>query len=64
MAEGRRTDTGQAEQVGGLSVVTTATDGVRVLALAGEIDHHTGGQLSRALGRFFRIIGSLVWVCR
>ncbi|MFE7964935.1 STAS domain-containing protein [Streptomyces cellulosae] len=49
MAEGRRTDTGQAEQVGGLSVVTTATGGVRVMALAGEIDHHTGGQLSRAL---------------
>lgn len=49
MAEGRRTDTGQVEQVGGLSVVTTATGGVRVMALAGEIDHHTGGQLSRAL---------------
>ncbi|MEU7428763.1 hypothetical protein [Streptomyces sp. NPDC040750] len=49
MAEGRRTDTGQAEQVGGLSVVTTATDGIRVLTLAGEIDHHTGDQLRRAL---------------
>jgi stage II sporulation protein AA (anti-sigma F factor antagonist) len=43
------TDTGQAEQVGGLSVVTTATDGIRVLTLAGEIDHHTGDQLHRAL---------------
>ncbi|WP_369153920.1 hypothetical protein [Streptomyces sp. R02] len=48
MAEGRRTDTGQAEQVGELSVVTTATDGVGVLALAGEIDYHTGGQLEYA----------------
>lgn len=37
------------KQVGGLSVVTTFTDGVRVLTLAGEIDHHTGDQLRRAL---------------
>ncbi|MGA5089221.1 STAS domain-containing protein [Streptomyces sp. NRRL F-5527] len=29
--------------------MTTATDGVRVIAPAGEIDYHTGGQLSRAL---------------
>ncbi|AYN43252.1 anti-sigma factor antagonist [Streptomyces dangxiongensis] len=43
------TDTGQAEQAGGLSVVTTATDGIRVLTLAGEIDHHTGDQLRHAL---------------
>ncbi|MEU0247288.1 STAS domain-containing protein [Streptomyces sp. NPDC006235] len=49
MAEGRVTDTGQAEQVGGLSVVATSTDGIRVLSLAGEIDHHTGDQLRRAL---------------
>ncbi|MFI6039247.1 STAS domain-containing protein [Streptomyces sp. NPDC051315] len=37
------------KQVGGLSVVTTFTDGVRVRTLAGEIDHHTGDQLRRAL---------------
>ncbi|MGA5120900.1 STAS domain-containing protein [Streptomyces pseudogriseolus] len=37
------------EQVGGLSVVTTSTDGIRVLTLTGEIDHHTGDQLRRAL---------------
>jgi stage II sporulation protein AA (anti-sigma F factor antagonist) len=43
------TDTGQGEQAGGLSVVATATDGIRVLTLAGEIDHHTGDQLHRAL---------------
>ncbi len=43
------TDTGQAEQVGGLSVMTTTTDGIRVLTLAGEIDHHTGDQLRHAL---------------
>ncbi|MCZ0210712.1 STAS domain-containing protein [Streptomyces sp. UMAF16] len=46
MAEGQMTDT---EQVGGLSVVATSTDGIRVLTLAGEIDHHTGDQLRRAL---------------
>jgi stage II sporulation protein AA (anti-sigma F factor antagonist) len=49
MAEGRRTDTGHADQVGRLSVVATATDGIRVLTVTGEIDHHTGGQLRRAL---------------
>ncbi|QTD95825.1 Anti-sigma F factor antagonist [Streptomyces cyanogenus] len=43
------TDTEQAEQVGGLSVVATAADGVRVLTLAGEIDHHTGDQLRNVL---------------
>jgi stage II sporulation protein AA (anti-sigma F factor antagonist) len=37
------------EQVGGLSVVATSTDGIRVLTVAGEIDHHTGDQLRRAL---------------
>ncbi|MEV6962773.1 STAS domain-containing protein [Streptomyces sp. NPDC051207] len=49
MAEGRMTDTGRTEQVGGLSVVATTTDGIRVLTLAGEIDHHTGDQLRQAL---------------
>ncbi|KOV97356.1 anti-sigma factor antagonist [Streptomyces sp. NRRL B-3648] len=32
-----------------MSVVTTATDGIRVLSLAGEIDHHTGNTLRQAL---------------
>ncbi|MER5717544.1 STAS domain-containing protein [Streptomyces sp. NPDC002132] len=39
----------QTERVGGLSVVVTATDGIRVLTLSGEIDHHTGDQLRDAL---------------
>ncbi|MFF3890404.1 STAS domain-containing protein [Streptomyces sp. NPDC001914] len=43
------TDTEHAEQTGQLSVATTATDGVRVLILAGEIDHHTGDTLRQAL---------------
>ncbi|CAL9336697.1 STAS domain-containing protein [Streptomyces griseomycini] len=43
------TDAGQAEQSGWLSVVAAATDGIRVLTLAGELDHHTGDQLRQAL---------------
>ncbi|MGW2836067.1 STAS domain-containing protein [Streptomyces sp. NPDC001286] len=34
---------------GRLSVVATTTDGIRVLTLAGEIDHHTGDTLRQAL---------------
>ncbi|MFG2359020.1 STAS domain-containing protein [Streptomyces sp. NPDC048521] len=49
MAEGRMTDTEQAGRPGGLSVVATATDGIRMLSLAGEIDHHTCDQLRQAL---------------
>ncbi|MER8225344.1 STAS domain-containing protein [Streptomyces sp. NPDC094143] len=49
MAEGRKTGTGRAAPAGGLSVVATATDGIRMLTLTGEIDHHTGDQLRRAL---------------
>ncbi|MER8226373.1 STAS domain-containing protein [Streptomyces sp. NPDC094143] len=49
MTEGRKVDTGRAAPAGGLSVVATATDGIRVLTLTGEIDHHTGDQLRRAL---------------
>ncbi|MFJ3446530.1 STAS domain-containing protein [Streptomyces sp. NPDC086081] len=32
-----------------MSVVATATDGIRVRTVTGEIDHHTGEQLRRAL---------------
>ncbi|MEU8825146.1 STAS domain-containing protein [Streptomyces sp. NPDC048636] len=39
----------QAGQSGQLSVVTTTTDGIRVLTLTGEIDHHTGETLRQAL---------------
>ncbi|MGW2697770.1 STAS domain-containing protein [Streptomyces sp. NPDC001296] len=52
MGEGRIPDTEQAEQApppGGLSVVATSTDGIRVLTLIGEIDHHTGEALHQAL---------------
>ncbi|MFD5270510.1 STAS domain-containing protein [Streptomyces sp. NPDC058335] len=49
MVEGEMADTGQAEQPGQLSVVSTATDGIRVLTLAGEIDHDTGQALRQAL---------------
>ncbi|MEW2306862.1 STAS domain-containing protein [Streptomyces sp. NPDC006655] len=49
MAEGEMADTGQAEQPGQLSVVSAATDGIRVLTLAGEIDHDTGQALRQAL---------------
>ncbi|MFF8366916.1 STAS domain-containing protein [Rhodococcus erythropolis] len=49
MAERGMTDTGHTEQVGRLSVVAAATDGIRVLTVAGEIDHHTGDQLRDTL---------------
>jgi stage II sporulation protein AA (anti-sigma F factor antagonist) len=49
MAEGEMAHTGQAEQPGRLSVASTATDGVHVLTLAGEIDHDTGQALRQAL---------------
>lgn len=38
-----------AAQVGQLTVVHTLTDGIRVVSLAGEIDHHTGDALRAAL---------------
>ncbi|MDI1457029.1 STAS domain-containing protein [Streptomyces sp. ATE26] len=37
------------QAAGQLSIVATATDGIHVLAVAGEIDHHTGDTLSQAL---------------
>ncbi|MGW7259146.1 STAS domain-containing protein [Streptomyces sp. NPDC054834] len=36
-------------QPGRLSVVSTATDGIHVLTVAGEIDHHTAQPLQHAL---------------
>lgn len=42
-------DTEQAEQPGRLSVVTSTTEGIHVLTLAGEIDHDTGETLRDAL---------------
>ncbi|MFF8092878.1 STAS domain-containing protein [Streptomyces sp. NPDC016675] len=49
MAEEQTTDSGRADQTDRLSAVSTVIDGIRVLALAGEIDHDTGGQLRQAL---------------
>ncbi|WP_333777570.1 STAS domain-containing protein [Streptomyces sp. IBSBF 3136] len=49
MSEGEMTGAEHAAQTGQLTVVTTTTDGIRVLTLAGEIDHHTGDALRRAL---------------
>ncbi|MFF4276878.1 STAS domain-containing protein [Streptomyces sp. NPDC001536] len=49
MADGEMADTGQAAQPGRLTVVSTATDGIRVLTLAGEIDYDTGQSLRQAL---------------
>lgn len=48
MGEGRIPDT-ETPSTGGLSVVSTSTDGIRVLTLAGEIDHDTGEALRKAL---------------
>ncbi|MEU3550583.1 MULTISPECIES: STAS domain-containing protein [Streptomyces] len=49
MAEGQMTGREQAAHTGRLSVVATATDGIRVLSLAGELDHDTGEALRQAL---------------
>jgi stage II sporulation protein AA (anti-sigma F factor antagonist) len=49
MSEGEMADTGQGMQPGPLSVVSTTTDGIRVLTLAGEIDYDTGPALREAL---------------
>ncbi|MFF6914377.1 anti-sigma factor antagonist [Streptomyces sp. NPDC012466] len=49
MAEGKMADTGQAAQPARLSVVSTDTDGIRVLTLTGEIDRDTGQALRQAL---------------
>ncbi|MER6036086.1 MULTISPECIES: STAS domain-containing protein [unclassified Streptomyces] len=46
MAEEEVSDAEQLEQ---LSIVATATNGIHVLTVAGEIDHHTGDALSQAL---------------
>ncbi|WP_329272385.1 STAS domain-containing protein [Streptomyces pseudovenezuelae] len=42
-------DTEQTAQPGQLSIEATATDGIRLLTLAGEIDNDTGGTLRQAL---------------
>ncbi|MFF6984619.1 STAS domain-containing protein [Streptomyces sp. NPDC008343] len=49
MADEETADTGHTQQPGRLSVISTAGDGVRVVTLSREIDHHTGGPLYQAL---------------
>ncbi|MFM9500268.1 hypothetical protein ACKI1Q_42685 [Streptomyces galilaeus] len=49
MAEGKMADTGQGARPARLSVVSTATNGIRVLTLAGEIDYDSGQTLRQAL---------------
>ncbi|MFJ8142758.1 STAS domain-containing protein [Streptomyces sp. NPDC096013] len=43
------TDTEHTTAAGGLSAVTTERDGIRVISLEGEIDHHNGPVLQQAL---------------
>ncbi|WP_253195617.1 STAS domain-containing protein [Streptomyces sp. JHA26] len=47
MTDSERTE--QTQQVDGLAVVSTVVDGIHVVTLSGEIDHHTGEVLRRAL---------------
>jgi anti-anti-sigma factor len=49
MVEGEMADAGQASQPARLSVVSAATDGIRVLTLVGEIDRDTGQTLRQTL---------------
>ncbi|MFC8290570.1 STAS domain-containing protein [Streptomyces sp. NPDC057242] len=48
-AQAQTAGTEQAGQDGRLSVVTTTIEGIRVVTLSGEIDHHTGDLLRQAL---------------
>lgn len=50
MAEAETTGTEQAGRTEQLSALTTVTEGIRVVTLAGEIDHATGETLRHALG--------------
>ncbi|UXX98092.1 STAS domain-containing protein (plasmid) [Streptomyces sp. AD2-2] len=43
------TDTEHTTAAGGLSAVTTESDGIRVISVEGEIDHHNGPVLQQAL---------------
>ncbi|MFI9152549.1 STAS domain-containing protein [Streptomyces sp. NPDC053367] len=49
MSEPEMTGIEHAGQAGQLTVVTTVTDGIRVLTLSGEIDHDTCDTLRHAL---------------
>ncbi|MEU9924931.1 STAS domain-containing protein [Streptomyces griseoluteus] len=49
MAEEEVAGIKKAVQPEQLSIVATTTDGIHVLTVAGEIDHHTGDMLAQAL---------------
>ncbi|MFF9496071.1 STAS domain-containing protein [Streptomyces flaveolus] len=49
MAQQQSRDSGPPEQPGRLTVGTTATDGIRVVSLTGEVDHDTAHQVRQAL---------------
>lgn len=42
-------DSGKPQVPGRLTVVSTSTDGIRVLTVVGDIDHNTAGPLRQAL---------------
>ncbi|MEU1535300.1 STAS domain-containing protein [Streptomyces fagopyri] len=49
MTEAEMTGTEHAQQPGRLSVVSTISEGIRVITLHGEIDHDSGPTLRQAL---------------
>ncbi|WP_229896009.1 STAS domain-containing protein [Streptomyces cinerochromogenes] len=49
MVEGEMADAEHAISAGELSITASVTDGIHVLAAAGEIDHQTGDILAHAL---------------
>ncbi|MFJ5879143.1 STAS domain-containing protein [Streptomyces sp. NPDC093088] len=49
MADSNVTKTEKTDPSGRLSAVVTATDGIHVVSLSGEIDHSTGDTLRQAL---------------
>ncbi|MGV9703324.1 STAS domain-containing protein [Streptomyces sp. NPDC003483] len=49
MTEAEMTGTEQAGQPDSLSVVSTASEDIRVITLRGEIDHQTGASLEQAV---------------
>jgi stage II sporulation protein AA (anti-sigma F factor antagonist) len=49
MAEKPTTNNATTGQPGSLTVAAATIDNIRVLTLAGEIDHHTGSRLDAAL---------------
>ncbi|MFH8336473.1 STAS domain-containing protein [Streptomyces sp. AM6-12] len=61
MTDAQSTD--RAPQSAGLSITATTSDGIHVVTLVGEIDHHTAGTLRQALditaSGAFRIVADM-----